>query len=369
MLRRDQLLHRHARLSGRDRIGLRRLLLLLPGGSGVLRRLDAGLLREPVRAAPAALLLSLGLAACGGEQRAPHVPSVGEVEAQLECTEPAAELPSGLFQNTGVLGDTEFWDCPRPQPSEGRFIIDGLTGHEAAVTGSTAEISIDWDGPEAVAGRNLLFWFGAGEAPSVRNGLVTSNDGDGFYRWLIPDEADPITLDFVLDPDAVGTNYLLSFAIDETVGDPVEPVIGPVATQSLFVIKVGSGDIQINLNWPTLVDLDLWVTDPTDFEIFYGDKEAPSGGMLDLDSYPVCSFEGDRGRGNENVFWPVGAAPDGQYLVQVRMFDDCGTYAADVATPYRVTVVQHGEVDVISGSFEPTDGTLGSEHDAAAFTY
>ena len=239
---------------------------------------------------------------------------------------------------------------PAPSPDDGLFDVDEVSGTEAAVTGSTAELAIDWYGYDqaAVAGRNLLFWLGNTSEARLVNGMLEQSRSRGYYRWVIPDEADPIPFQLRLNPDANGADYQLNFAIDESTGYSLTPRIGSIGRSSLHVIEVGSGDIQMNLNWNTLVDLDLWVTDPTGFRIYYGDETAPSGGSLDLDSYPACAFEGDRGRGNENVFWPVGHAPAGSYVVEVDMYDDCGTYASNVPTLYRVTIVQHDVVQVIT---------------------
>lgn len=302
--------------------------------------------------------LCLALAACGGGSDAQYVPN-GSGEEEAVCTEAAPELPaSTLFQIQGQFEDVDYWDCTRPTGTDGQFAIANATGTEATVTGSTADIELEWRGPEDIRGRNLLFWLGASGGTRVRNGIVThAGGGRGYYRHVIDDDRNPMNLQFVMAADGHGDEYQLNFAIDETIGDPIEPVVGSVAHHPLFLIEVGSGDIQINLNWTKHVDLDLHVTDPTGFEIYFGDLEAPSGGMLDLDSYPACQIDGDRGRGNENVFWPIDAAPSGTYLVEVHMWSDCGTYAAGEITEYRATIVHGGEIEVVHGRFDPaTDG-------------
>jgi hypothetical protein len=330
-------------------------------------------------AAALSSLLSVVLAACdGGGSDAAFVPRSGATQQVAACTEPSDELPeSYLFQVEGQFADVDHWDCQRPVASDGAFGIASVNGTEATVTGSSATLELEWVGPEDIAGHNLLFWFGGASNGStvLRNGTVSrSRGGRGFYRYVIPDDANPMPLDFFVDPDANGDGYQLNFAIDDTIGDPVEPRVGTLGRQQLYVIEVGSGDIQINLNWNTLVDLDLHVIEPTDIEIYFGAPESPSGGMLDLDSYAGCSFTGDRGRGNENVFWPTGDAPSGEYSVQVHMWSDCGTYAEDIPTLYRATIVHGGEIQVVEGSFDPEDDadvTRGIEdlHEVATFVF
>lgn len=324
-------------------------------------------LRSSCGRGAAALLAALALASCDDGPTADFAPPPAPME-DVVCEQPADEVPETFFQLAGIVEEADYWDCQRPSVDDGEFVIDASTGTQATVTGSTAEIALDWWGPEAIAGRNLLFWVGGAGTTRVRNGVVVRNGGGrGYYRWVIPDEAHPLLLDFLLHPQATAGDVELSFAIDQTIGDPIEPRIGGIHSHSMFVIQVGTGDIQINLNWDSLVDLDLWVTDPAGFKIYYGDLESPSGGNLDLDSYPACSFADDRGRGNENVFWPLDRAPAGRYHVQVDMWSDCGTYEAGTPTNYRLTVVQHGEVEVYNGTF--TGASSGSTHDAASFTY
>jgi hypothetical protein len=87
--------------------------------------------------------------------------------------------------------------------------------------------------------------------------------------------------------------------------------------------QLGTGDIQITLRWNSSADLDLHVTEPNGTEIWYSDKGTTStGGRLDVDSNVGCEEDGSV----ENVFWPEGQAPEGQFLVEVDGYrvDGCG---------------------------------------------
>jgi hypothetical protein len=87
--------------------------------------------------------------------------------------------------------------------------------------------------------------------------------------------------------------------------------------------QLGTGDIQITLRWDSSADLDLHVTEPNGTEIWYSDKGPTStGGRLDVDSNVGCEEDGSV----ENVFWPVGQAPEGQYHVEVDGYrvEGCG---------------------------------------------
>jgi hypothetical protein len=87
--------------------------------------------------------------------------------------------------------------------------------------------------------------------------------------------------------------------------------------------QLGTGDVQITLRWESSADLDLHVTEPNGTEIWYSDKGPTStGGRLDVDSNVNCEENGSV----ENVFWPEGQGPEGQFLVEVDGYsvDGCG---------------------------------------------
>jgi hypothetical protein len=84
---------------------------------------------------------------------------------------------------------------------------------------------------------------------------------------------------------------------------------------------LGTGDVQVTLRWDTTADLDLGVTDPTGATIYFDNPQSPSGGQLDVDSNGGC--EGATSTPVENVFWPEGASPDGDYIVTVSYYGEC----------------------------------------------
>lgn len=106
----------------------------------------------------------------------------------------------------------------------------------------------------------------------------------------------------------------------------------PVRT-TLSGEEVGTGDVQVGVSWGSATDVDLHVTEPDGTEIYYGLRTSPSGGQLDLDSNPGCLIDGVN---HENVFWPTGQSPDGDYAVSVQMFADCdvGSAAGTVTLTY-----------------------------------
>jgi hypothetical protein len=98
---------------------------------------------------------------------------------------------------------------------------------------------------------------------------------------------------------------------------PPDTTLPPATT-----VPLGTGDVQVTLAWSTGEDLDLHVIDPAGDEISYSTPTSPSGGQLDHDDQAGC---GNTGNHVENVFWPTGTAPTGQYQVFVQSYSGCGT--------------------------------------------
>jgi uncharacterized protein YfaP (DUF2135 family) len=128
-----------------------------------------------------------------------------------------------------------------------------------------------------------------------------------------------------------------------------------------------TGDVQVSVSWNVDNDIDLHVVDPAGFEIYYGDRSSPEGGMLDLDSNAACVIDSVN---NEHIVWPVGMAPAGSYTVRVDNYDNCTSAAAD----FVVTVQTKGKPpQTFMGSFLATDlgdgGAAGSGVLITTFTY
>lgn len=311
----------------------------------------------------AVTLVALAVAACGSDEIAPPA-SLTRDDANEECGQES--VPEDVFLKQGFLADAEWWKCPKPRPGSGGAEITEVEGSLGGVTGSMVRILLYWEvdtslasgGTDSLEGMNVVFWYGASRR-------------DGYY--LIPVESDqnPLPVDLYLNFEANGGQYPLNFALDDGSGTPQDPAIGDIKTVDFELIEVGSGDIQINLNWDTVADLDLHVTDPSGFEIFFGAMNSPSGGELDLDSYAACPYYGERGRGNENVFWPIGEAPSGEYLIEVNLFRDCETFAAQFDTHYRVTLIlDRSDVWMYEGVFSREEPEMGYEKvEITRFTY
>ncbi|MFH1331402.1 MAG: hypothetical protein ABIJ48_12250 [Actinomycetota bacterium] len=109
------------------------------------------------------------------------------------------------------------------------------------------------------------------------------------------------------------------------------PVVPPLTIPPDIV--VGTGDIQVTLIWDTDSDMDLRVNEPSGFQINHVNRESESGGRLDVDDIPAA---GDTGPHVENVFWPAGGAPPGQYSVYVQHYETLGNNPGGYTLEVRV---------------------------------
>ena len=102
--------------------------------------------------------------------------------------------------------------------------------------------------------------------------------------------------------------------------------------------NLGTGDVQVTLLWDHGADLDLHVIDPGGNEIYFSRETSPTGGKIDHDDTGGCN-EAPQTRA-ENIFWPRGGAPTGQYRAFVRLYTSCSGAAA----PYELRISSGGQV-------------------------
>lgn len=283
--------------------------------------------------AAAVALLAFG---CGKEERpellAPFEPPE---EGPCETGDPPVDYFTADF-----LDSAEYWRCPPPGAGEGTMSFIESTGTRATVTGGFARFDLDWDGEGELSGREIVLWVGT---------LAR-----GFYTFPAPNNDNPQHWELRVNPEVTSGDYDLFMAISEGRDERFRPLIGTTFTTPLHVIQVGTGDIQVNLNWDTQADLDLWVIDPGGEAVYWGERQSSTGGRLDLDSYADCRIEDDTGRGNENVYWPLNAAPSGEYQIQVELYAPCDTLDANQNTNYHVTVVVDDQPSSFDGTFAPS---------------
>ncbi|HSR90328.1 MAG TPA: hypothetical protein VLK88_03400 [Gemmatimonadales bacterium] len=161
----------------------------------------------------------------------------------------------------------------------------------------------------------------------------------------------------------------MNMGVSYAVGDA--NVIGKYTEQTVRIIYVGNGDVQVSVSWSDTSDVDLHVVDPALEEVYFGHRSAASGGTLDLDSNAACGRDDLQfpHKSNENIVWPVGHAPHGSFTVRLAYWSACNVSAP---TDYVVTVAtKGGGAQVFTGQFtgSGTGGGAGSGTLITTFTF
>jgi len=222
-----------------------------------------------------------------------------------------------------------------PRPTDGGPSIS-VNGHLTVVNGGTATLHVTSPTPFETV-------YVAGSGPISKLFVPVS----GFFE--IPLAAAVTSADLLITFPQVlpSSNFDLYLAAADPAGK-----VGMVAERSFHALIVGTGDVQVTANWNTDADVDLHVVDPTGWEIYWNNRQSPTGGELDLDSNAGCSIDGVR---NENITWGVGEAPQGTYTVRLDYWSSCDVSQTD----YTVLINNGGEVEIYHGTFTGTGDSGG----------
>ena len=226
--------------------------------------------------------------------------------------------------------DGDFNDGALPDASADLALpkIVSLTGPATATNGGTAILHVEVSPPMA-SPRFVVQLENATGFHSV-TGVDPNGDGIHDISVQVSGEADQTTL-------------VLLVALLDSAGNR-----GPFQPIEVGLVHSGIGDVKVTLSFDRLHDLDLHVIEPSGDEIFYERPGSVSGGQLDLDSGANCQASAAN---SENVFWPPGGAPAGDYRVRVQNYQQCEP--GDIA--FTVTVAYDGSVQTFDGHF--ADGT------------
>ena len=117
---------------------------------------------------------------------------------------------------------------------------------------------------------------------------------------------------------------------------------------------LGTGDVQVTLRWATTDDLDLAVSDPAGEQADFTNTRVSSGGELDVDSNAGCA--GTTTSPVENIFWPTGGAPTGDYVAKVNFYSRCQSSVPEVS--FAVTILAGGNVQEFTGQVSSENETI-----------
>ena len=188
----------------------------------------------------------------------------------------------------------------------------------------------------AIGSRKLLHFALLGAAGCLAGWLV----GEGFL-WAAK-------------PGSTGSAPALSLVTTPVTPDAPPPLSPPPPpppelAERLKAAGAKTGDVQISLGWKNINDLDLHCIDPNDEEISFRNKKARSGGELDVD---MNATEPRTRTPVENIYWPAGGAPLGQYRVYV---DHYANHGDPDPTEYLVSVLVGRERRQFTGTISKGD--------------
>ncbi len=225
-----------------------------------------------------------------------------------------------------------------PAQSDDALTIDAVDGNGYVIPGGAAGISI----------------VPSSEANYV---LVGVQGETGYFKVPATITDNSINIYLVISQDLEAEDFVILVALSND-----GSTAGEIKEISVNTVTVGTGKLQISLNWDQENDIDLHLVEPDGEEIYYGCSESSNGGKLDLDSNPDCDIDGVN---NENIFYDDEATiEEGTYTVRVDMYANCS-----VTENTKYSVVVHYDGDVIStteggnpysGEFSPTEEDAGS---------
>lgn len=275
-----------------------------------MRALD--LYRGTARLLPAALV-SLALAACG------------DASLKENTFPPMSDVVTSVGTVDGTVA-ASYLAGARPAAGAGPTIT--VAGVPSAINGGSLRATVN------------------STTPFTRV-VVSMNFLDGYYELNLPAPVTSVDLLMTLSQLAPQATMGLMYGAAET-GGP----LGAVLSQNVNMIQVGAGDVQVSVAWDAPTDVDLHVIDPSSEEIYFGNKTSASGGTLDLDSNAACSIDNVN---NENITWPVGGAPSGQYSVSLVYWSAC----TQPQSNYTVTIVVRGQpAQVFSGTLTTANSSV-----------
>ena len=112
-----------------------------------------------------------------------------------------------------------------------------------------------------------------------------------------------------------------------------------------------SSDVQVSLMWNNYNDLDLHIVCPSGERLHGGNKTSACGGILDVDA----NVRAETRKPVENVFWPEGTAPGGDYHVYVHYYKKHNKRRSKDPTSFQVIVNSGGDTTEYSAELSKGD--------------
>jgi len=195
--------------------------------------------------------------------------------------------------------------------------IVAVTGPASVTNGGTAVLHVQVT--PAIEAPTFVVWHAGDEG--YHSVLGSDPERDGVYDISVKVAA-----------AASQTSLLVNVALRDASGNT-----GPAHRIEIALVASGTGDVKVTLSFDRVHDLDLHVVEPNGDEIHYQQPATESGGRLDLDSGAHCLPSAANG---ENIYWPPGGAPSGEYVVSVQNYEQCSP--GEIPQPSTLPNTGHG---------------------------
>lgn len=230
-----------------------------------------------------------------------------------------------------------------PQSTSPTFAIDNIDANAVVIPGGSNPLTVI-------------------PSESVQYVIIGVEGEKGYYKVPVTatKSTSEVRIPLLFSQKIDAENFTILVALMNN-SDVSEPISIPV-----WVHQVGTGKLQVSLSWDQLNDIDLHLVEPDGSEIYYGNDQSSSGGILDLDSNPGCAIDSVN---NENITYSEteSAIQSGEYIVRVDMYSNCDI---TTQTHYVVTAYYEGNAiattegtNPLNGVFNTTDEDYGGEGD------
>lgn len=182
----------------------------------------------------------------------------------------------------------------------------------------------------------------------VKKILVGVKGKNGYYEYAVTNKssASYYMISVVLSTEIPNGEFTIILAVIDNDG-----LVSDIFDLPVEVVEVGTGKLQVSLSWDQLNDVDLHLYEPGGEEIYFVNDSSENGGVLDLDSNPICFLDAVN---NENITYSENATlVAGEYIVTVDLYSNC---SITEKTNYIVTARLNGNIITGTGIKNPYNG-------------
>jgi hypothetical protein len=256
-----------------------------------------------------------------------------------------------------------FNSCKKDNKEAPKSIADNyFTIENATLVNSNFPTASSGDAPSitAVFGNNAILEGGSNPisistSSTFKEVLIGIQGETGYYRQDLGNlkSAQSTYLTYLLfSQNLKADNFTILIAIVDADG-----LISEHQLIEVSKITAGTGKLQVSCSWNKPNDIDLHLVEPNLDEISWRNDSSTNGGVLDVDSNPICHLDNIN---NENITYSGDAIVEkGKYIVRISLFSSC---AVTEVTNFVVTARLDGNLIVPTTGTNPFYGTVEAAH-------